>query len=138
MEHLIGTLAEAALDTAPFGADDGPAQGLSACSRNDDQIHTRRQEIRPSSKAIPTNSLDAVSHDAVAYLLAQHEPQPRGKRRRLGVSLRGDEEREMRRSDSDTHSLRANEFRVAAQPAVAPERIGRHDDIARPWKGYFL
>ena len=113
---------EARTRALPFTPDVREAELVGAVPRDDDEVDSVRDEIRPEPKAFATDALDAVPRDRVAHALRDDDAEPR--RRRTVLSPR-DEEHEMRRRRPLSNGLDAQEVGAAAQPAVTPVSEGQ-------------
>jgi hypothetical protein len=110
------------LDRTPLGPHVGKSQLVRPLASDDDEIHTRREELGPRAEALPAEPLHAISAHGAADPACHDKAKPRRAGRR---GLGRDEQCEVGGPDAASYPLRACKFRMLAQPAVAPE-VERH------------
>jgi hypothetical protein len=124
-QGLSRTMTEGSLHFGPLFGHLGQAERLCTPPCDDDDVDSWRQEIRLQAKTLATDALDTVSHDRVADLPRDDQPEPAlapfGKRR----SSRDEEYEVSRGSPSSLAGGRLNalEVRVSAHLSVAPQRV---------------
>ncbi len=157
-QRFHSSFPQVSLNVAPFAANRSQVELVRAMTRNHDEVHPGRKQVRPKTEALAANPLDAVALNGVAHLTTDDETETRRTSRRVEDALpyalrrfigflsgdsgscigftgrlRRDKQRKMRSHDAPTELLGSDELGVAAEPSIRPERK-RHP----PRRSYFL
>jgi hypothetical protein len=124
-QRFRGAGLEKSLDRAPFGLHFDETQLFCTFPRDDDDVDTGGDELRPQTKALAAQPLHAIATHGAPNLSGHDEAEPRRGTRRGASWLRRYKQREVLRTHAATEPLRAYELRVPAQPALLPE-VERH------------
>jgi hypothetical protein len=117
-QRFRGAPSQQRLDRTPLRPHLGESELVRALTGDDDQIHTRRKQLRPRAEALTADPLHAIAAHSAPNPACHDEAKPR--RARWGRLWR-DEQCEVGGPYAASYPLRACKFRMLAQPAVAPE-----------------
>jgi hypothetical protein len=122
---FCGALPELRLDCPPFGTQLGEVELVRPNPRNDDEVDTGGQELRPMAEALTAEPLYAVSAHGASDLRRDDQTEPGRTRHVAHPRLGRHQQSEMGRPHAAPRSLRTHKFRVLAQPAIVP-KLQRH------------
>lgn len=120
-QRFRGPFAKAPVNLGPFAPNRSKVEVLSMRAGDHDQIHSRRKQIGPQTKALAAQALDPIAPHGVPHSPSNDEANSGSIEFGWSPRLGSHEQCKMSRSDAAPEALRPDEFGVVAEPPVPPE-----------------